>query len=115
MLDHPVAPFNLHELRIRKVLYSNPHNPPPGGFARAAALQRPGTSGYGNLTNGGRTGWNSRWSGTAPNGKSVEIQRSQVDQVFNSLKSGDELEETEARECPNFLFFLFMHPTYYSF
>lgn len=28
-------------------------------------------------------------------GKSVEVQRSQVDELFKSLKDGDELEETE--------------------
>jgi SWI/SNF-related matrix-associated actin-dependent regulator of chromatin subfamily A3 len=28
-------------------------------------------------------------------GKSVEVQRSQVDELFKSLKSGDELAETE--------------------
>jgi hypothetical protein len=28
-------------------------------------------------------------------GKSVEVQRSQVDELFKSLKSGDELTETE--------------------
>lgn len=30
-------------------------------------------------------------------GKSVEVQRSQVDELFKNLKSGDELGETEPR------------------
>ena len=45
---------------------------------------------------GRNNGWGgSRWNNVAPNGKSVEVQRSQVDEVFKSLKSGDNLEETE--------------------
>lgn len=31
-------------------------------------------------------------------GKSVEVQRSQVDELFKSLKDGDELVETEPSE-----------------
>ncbi|KIJ45051.1 hypothetical protein M422DRAFT_29907 [Sphaerobolus stellatus SS14] len=92
-LDHPIVPFDLAAARLKGVLYSNPHNPPPGGFARAQQAR----GGYGNLVAGGHNGFGAnRWSGTAPNGKSVEIQRNQVDQVFHSLKSGDELEETYA-------------------
>lgn len=30
-------------------------------------------------------------------GKSIDVQRSQVDELFKSLKGGDELEETDAR------------------
>lgn len=37
-----------------------------------------------------------RWSQAAVAGKTLEVQRSQVDEVFNSLRSGDELDETEA-------------------
>lgn len=34
-------------------------------------------------------------------GKSVEVQRSQVDELFKSLKDGDELAETEpSTSCP---------------
>lgn len=34
-------------------------------------------------------------------GKSVEVQRSQVDELFKSLKDGDELAETEPCACFN--------------
>lgn len=36
-----------------------------------------------------------RWN--AVSGKSVEVQRSQVDELFKSLRDGDELEEMDAR------------------
>lgn len=87
MLDHPAPPFNLNQMRMQGYLYSNPHNPPPGGFGRV---------GCGSVGMGRNNGWGgSRWNNVAPNGKSVEVQRSQVDEVFKSLKSGDDLEETE--------------------
>lgn len=93
MLDHPAPPFDLNTPLLVGVFYSNPHNPPPGGFGQSGAFARPL---YGVP---GRTAWGgSRWSGVAPNAKNVEVQRSQVDEVFKNLKSGDELEETEARE-----------------
>ena len=41
-----------------------------------------------------------RWTAPAIAGKSVEVQRSQMDDLFKSLRSGDELTETEPRECP---------------
>ncbi|THH33466.1 hypothetical protein EUX98_g728 [Antrodiella citrinella] len=67
LLDHPTLPSDLQRLHGQH--YHNPHNPPPGGH-RAAMV-------------------------TVVPGKSVEVQRSQVDQLFKSLKDGDELEETE--------------------
>ncbi|KAF8519105.1 SNF2 family N-terminal domain-containing protein [Hysterangium stoloniferum] len=91
MLDHPAPPFDLNNTRLQSVLYSNPHNPPPGGFGRSGAFARAP------CLPGARHGWGgTRWNTVAPSGKSVEVQRSQVDEVFKSLKSGDELEETEA-------------------
>lgn len=36
-----------------------------------------------------------RWNTPIVSGKSVEVQRSQVDELFKSLKSGEELAETE--------------------
>ena len=39
-----------------------------------------------------------RWTSPAIAGKSVEVQRSQMDDLFKSLRSGDELTETEPRE-----------------
>lgn len=38
-----------------------------------------------------------RWTTPIVAGKSVEIQRSQRDDLFKSLRSGDELTETEPR------------------
>ncbi|TDL28201.1 hypothetical protein BD410DRAFT_824903 [Rickenella mellea] len=84
LLDHPSPCFDLS--RLPHLLYFNPHNPPPGGHARNLLGQnRFGYSGAGG----------NRWSTPAVAGKSVEVQRSQVDEMFKSLKSGDDLEETE--------------------
>ncbi|KAI0322699.1 SNF2 family N-terminal domain-containing protein [Amylostereum chailletii] len=65
--------------------YFNPHNPPPGGFGQSLILDN--RAGY--LGPGG----SSRWA--AQSGKSVEVQRSQVDELFKSLRSGDELPESQ--------------------
>jgi hypothetical protein len=77
-LDHPSAPYEMH--RLTNQHYFNPHNPPPGGH-------RPQNRIYPQNSN--------RWSTPAISGKSVEVQRSQVDELFKSLKDGDELLETE--------------------
>jgi SWI/SNF-related matrix-associated actin-dependent regulator of chromatin subfamily A3 len=37
----------------------------------------------------------SRWTTPIVNGKNIDIQRSQVDELFKSLKDEDELVETE--------------------
>jgi SWI/SNF-related matrix-associated actin-dependent regulator of chromatin subfamily A3 len=83
-LDHPSHPYDPQ--RLANYHYHNPHNPPPGGHGRS-------------LVASNRVGYNagpaSRWSAPVISGKSVEVQRSQVDELFKSLKSGDELEETE--------------------
>ena len=93
MLDHPMMPFDMKQMHMQGILYSNPHNPPPGGFGRSGAFAR---TGCGPAGMGRGNGWGgNRWNTVAPNGKSVEVQRSQVDEVFKSLKSGDDLEETE--------------------
>ncbi|KAH9176837.1 P-loop containing nucleoside triphosphate hydrolase protein [Lactarius sanguifluus] len=77
LLEHPIlAPTN--------VLYHNPHNPPPGGHARA--LMRTDYSG---------PGGNSARLPTPVSGKTVEVQRAQVDELFKNLRGGEELEETE--------------------
>ena len=39
----------------------------------------------------------SRWTTPVVAGKSVEVQRSQMDDLFKSQRSGDELTETEPR------------------
>ncbi|KAI0048333.1 hypothetical protein FA95DRAFT_1517532 [Auriscalpium vulgare] len=77
LLDHPRP-------QMCSAPYCNPHNPPPGGFSRHLQSARTGYSGPG--------GNNGRWS---TSGKSVEVQRSQVDELFKSLRSGDELDESE--------------------
>ena len=87
LLDHPSNAWE--RPRIERYLYSNPHNPPPGGYARALGLNsrlaHPSSSA-------------NRWSAPGVTSKSVEVQRSQVDDVFKSLKNGEELQETEPSE-----------------
>lgn len=86
LLDHPSPPYDVH--RINNYHYHNPHNPPPGGHNRAVLVSN--RMGYGPAASN-----NARWSTPTMTGKSVEVQRSQVDELFKSLKDGDELAETE--------------------
>ncbi|OCH94709.1 hypothetical protein OBBRIDRAFT_722057 [Obba rivulosa] len=88
-LDHPTLPVDVQRLATQH--YFNPHNPPPGGHARApvGVHGRLGYSGPGGSSMG-------RWSTPGVAGKSVEVQRSQIDELFKSLQSGDELAETPA-------------------
>ena|SRR6266508_2223823 len=79
LLDHPTLPFDLQRITYH---YCNPHNPPPEG---------PGT---GVMTQ-------PQWQ--TASGKSVEVQRGQIDELFKSLKDGSELPETEP--CVSYLFF----------
>lgn len=83
LLDHPSGVWDPG--RLQQLLYLNPHNPPPGGHARNFNI---GTSRC------GQAGPN-RWNSPAVSGKSVEVQRSQVDEVFKNMRSGDDLEETD--------------------
>jgi len=76
LLDHP-APDNSG--RIGQILYSNPHNPPPGGFRNA---RNPHAS-------------TSRWASQTTGARNVEVQRSQVDELFKNMQGGDDLPETE--------------------
>ncbi|KAG8931874.1 hypothetical protein FRC03_004298 [Tulasnella sp. 419] len=78
-LEHPSIPYDPSQHRDSPE-YCNPHNPPPGGFRNAATAAGPPGS---------------RWNQAAVAGKSVEVQRSQVDEVFASLRSGEDLPETE--------------------
>lgn len=89
-LDHPTLASDVQ--RLLKGYYFNPHNPPPGGFARAMVGQngRIGYSGPGGSNVG-------RWNAPMVSGKSVEVQRSQVDELFKSLRDGDELVEADSR------------------
>lgn len=88
-LDHPTLASDVQ--RLLKGYYFNPHNPPPGGFARAMVGQngRIGYSGPGGSNVG-------RWNAPMVSGKSVEVQRSQVDELFKSLRDGDELVEADS-------------------
>lgn len=87
LLDHPSSAFDAQ--RLTQCFYHNPHNPPPGGHNRPL-LGGPGQLGYAGPGAGG-----SRWNTPAVAGKSVEVQRSQAEELFKSLKCGDELEESE--------------------
>lgn len=89
LLDHPTLSSDLQRLTGQH--YHNPHNPPPGGHK--AAMMGAGSGIYPARGNG-----MNRFN-TSVSGKSVEVQRSQVDQLFKSLKDGEELEECEARAC----------------
>ena len=93
-LDHPSIPSDMQRLKTQH--YYNPHNPPPGGHRQAllGPNNRPGYAGPGGNSAG-------RWNAM---GKSVEIQRSQVDELFKSMKDGDELPETEPRMFTYFEF-----------
>lgn len=82
LLDRPIPPFDLG-----KYCYLNPHNPPPGGHNRA--IMASNRLGYGPQRD------QSRWGTPVAAGKSVEVQRSQVDELFKNLKDGEELAETE--------------------
>ena len=85
LLDHPSPSYDTQ--RLVNYHYCNPHNPPPGGHRQPLPPVRPGYSGPG--------GSNPRWTAPVVSGKTLEIQRSQVEELFKSLRSGDELCETE--------------------
>ncbi|KAH9937252.1 P-loop containing nucleoside triphosphate hydrolase protein [Fomitopsis serialis] len=87
LLDHPTLPGDIH--RVMNSYYYNPHNPPAGGHSRNNHHNgRMGYSGPGGSNMG-------RWAAPGVPGKSVEIQRSQVDELFKSLQDGEELQETD--------------------
>jgi len=88
MLDHPTSVFDLTPI-LHRVKYYNPHNPPPGG-PRATAN---GRSNPLPLTPFAKCS-----TPPAPS-KSVEIQRSQVEDVFQKLRSEDDLKETSPGTC----------------
>ncbi|KZT75059.1 hypothetical protein DAEQUDRAFT_660022 [Daedalea quercina L-15889] len=84
LLDHPTLPADVQ--RALSQYYYNPHNPPPGGHnSNNNQAGRMGYSGPGG----------NRWATPGVSGKSVEIQRSQVDELFKSLRDGDELLESD--------------------
>lgn len=89
MLDHPTSVFDLTPI-LHRVKYYNPHNPPPGGL-------RTTTNGRSNplpLTPFAKC------NTPQVTLKGVEIQRSQVEDVFQKLRSEDDLKETSPGTCP---------------
>ncbi|KAJ4485943.1 SNF2 family N-terminal domain-containing protein [Lentinula aciculospora] len=84
MLDHPTPPYDLQ--KYGPLYYMNPHSPPAGGHNQVLHVNNRLFS-----TNNA-----SRWTNPQVSAKSVEVQRSQVDEVFKSIKGGDQLPETEA-------------------
>ncbi|KAF7320309.1 SNF2 family DNA-dependent ATPase [Mycena kentingensis (nom. inval.)] len=79
LLEHPAAPFDMFTI-LATQHYHNPHNLQPAAPRGPQIYQQQ----------------QNRWAAPQVSGKSVEVQRSQVDEVFKSLKGGDELTETEA-------------------
>ncbi|KAF5388485.1 hypothetical protein D9757_004583 [Collybiopsis confluens] len=79
LLDHPTPPYDLR--KYHPFYYFNPHNPPVGGHNRMSVYPTNNVS---------------RWTNSQVSAKSVEVQRSQIDEVFKSIKGGDQLAETEA-------------------
>ncbi|KAF8323271.1 hypothetical protein DL93DRAFT_2123795 [Clavulina sp. PMI_390] len=91
-LENPTLPYNPADHRDSPP-FENPHQGPdapgPSDYRYPGSAQQ------------------NRWSQQAVSGKSVEVQRSQVEKVFESLKSGDDLTESEAG--PNVATTLYPH------
>lgn len=83
LLDHPSQVWDRN--RLAAIYYQNPHNPPPGGFARSLHPT------YGRPYSGPAA----RWCNSPVSGKSVELQREQIDDLFKGVKNDDEINETE--------------------
>jgi len=73
--------------RLTNYHYFNPHH----GIQEAQQRAIMATNTLNVLTQQNQGRWNTPTSTT----KSVEVQRSQVDELFRTLKDGDELLETE--------------------
>lgn len=73
-LEHPTPPFD-NECRLHLYPYFNPHNPPPGVDIRRIL--------------------NRYYAPGLAIGKTQDIQRTQIDELFKNLKDGVELPETE--------------------
>ncbi|KDR85370.1 hypothetical protein GALMADRAFT_355560 [Galerina marginata CBS 339.88] len=84
ILDHPVPPYDVQ--RLTNYHYFNPHDDLTD--RRRALL-------VSNSLNLLPQRDHTRWSTPNSSGKSVEVQRSQVDELFKTLKDGDGLLETE--------------------
>lgn len=82
-LEHPSIPYNPANHRDNPP-YENPHQAQPGQIG---------------LNEYGRYAQPNRWQGqSVVAGKSVEVQRSQVDELFKALRSGEDLPDTEPGE-----------------
>ena len=82
-LEHPSIPYNPANHRDSPP-YENPHQAQPGQIG---------------LNEYGRYAQLNRWQGqSVVAGKSVEVQRSQVDELFKALRSGEDLPDTEPGE-----------------
>ena len=100
LLDHPSLPSDVQHASAG--FYYNPHNPPPGGHAsRNQVVNRPGYMGMPGHSL-------SRWSAPAVAGRSVEVQRNQVDELFKSLVGGEELAEADTRKFQTTSFFFIL-------
>ncbi|KAF9566150.1 hypothetical protein CPC08DRAFT_683038 [Agrocybe pediades] len=84
LLDNPASPYDMQ--RLTNYHYYNPHHHLLDG--RRPMIM---TAGLGILHQRDH----SRWTTPNSSGKSVEVQRSQVDELFKTLKNGEELAETE--------------------
>ncbi|KAF9479709.1 hypothetical protein BDN70DRAFT_878459 [Pholiota conissans] len=84
ILSHPTPPF---DPRLSTYHYYNPHYDLLDNHNRPVMASN-------SLTLVPRD--HSRWTTASSSTKSVEVQRSQVDELFKTLKDGDELMETEA-------------------
>ncbi|CAA7268014.1 unnamed protein product [Cyclocybe aegerita] len=85
LLDHPTPPCDMQ--RLSQYHYFNPHDPPAEGHNRTIMAN--------NRLNVLTQRDQSRWITPSSSSKSVEVQRSQVDELFQSIKDDDGLSETE--------------------
>ena len=82
-LGEPSLSYSMQ--RLANYHYFNPHTPSGGRDDIIMA--------FNSLTSPERD--HSRWTTPAINGKNIDVQRSQVDELFKSLKDEDGLVETE--------------------
>ena len=86
-LGEPSLSYSMQ--RLANYHYFNPHTPSGGRDDIIMA--------FNSLTSPERD--HSRWTTPIINGKNIDVQRSQVDELFKSLKDEDGLVETEPCTC----------------
>ena len=86
-LGEPSLSYNMQ--RLANYHYFNPHTPSGGRDDIIMA--------FNSLTSPERD--HSRWTTPVINGKNIDVQRSQVDELFKNLKDEDGLVETEPSTC----------------